>query len=118
MLYRIGTTKEIPMLPCKLPEQVITEIFQGLIVLDAEYGENRNYLESGGYSLIAEVSEDILQFKEIIDYDTHPCEWATKIGYTGYASALFILNNDFSIMVYLPIAIAPETIIKELEDQQ
>ena len=118
MLYRIGTTKEISMLPCSLPENVLTEIFQGLVVLDAEYGEVRNYLESGGYTLVAEVSKDIPLLKEIINYDTHPCEWATRIGNTGFASALFILNNDFSIMVYLPIAIPPQSIIKELEAHQ
>lgn len=114
MLYRIGTTKEIPMLPCSLPEKVLTEIFQGLVVLDAEYGADRNYLESGGYTLVAEVCEDIPLLKEIINYDTHPCEWATRIGSTGFASALFILNNDFSIMVYLPIAIAPQSIISAI----
>lgn len=118
MLYRIGTTKEIPTLACKLPEQVITEIFQGLVVLDAEYGEDRNYLESGGYTIVAEDSEDIPMLKKIIDYDVLHCEWATRIGNTGFASALFILNNDFSIMIYLPIAIAPQSIINELEDHQ
>ena len=116
MLYRIGTTKEIPTLPSQLPERVRTEIFQGLVVLDCEYGQDRDYLSSGGYSLIAEISEDIPKLKEIIDYGTHPCEWATRIGNTGYISALFILNNDFSIMVYMPRAIAPAAILNELED--
>lgn len=116
MLCRIGTTKEIPTLPCQLPDKVRTELLQGLVVLDCEYGLDRDCLSSGGYSLIAEISEDIPKLKEIIDYDTHPCEWATQIGNTGYISALFILNNDFSIMVYMPRSIAPEAIINELED--
>lgn len=100
------------MLPCNLPEKVVTEIFTGLVVLDAEYGSDRNYLESGGYSLIAETSEDIPR----IPINLNTPEWVTKIGSTGFLSALFILNDDFSIMVYLPIAIAPASIINELEE--
>ena len=116
MLYTIGTTNELSLLPAHLPEQLRTEILTGLVVLDAEYGESRNYLESGGYSVIAETVEDIPGLKAIIDYEKHPCEWATKIGKTGYISCLFILNNDYSIMAYLPQAIAPTEIITELED--
>ena len=52
LLYRIGTTAEIPSLPSHFPEKLVTEIFQGLVVLDAEYEPTRNYLESGGYSPI------------------------------------------------------------------
>ena len=116
MLYTLGTTNELSLLPAHLPEELRTEILTGLVVLDAEYGESRNYYESGGYSAIAENIEDIPGLKCIIDYEKHPCEWATKIGRTGFVSALYILNNDFSIMVYLPQAIAPTAIINELED--
>ena len=116
MLYTIGTANELSLLPVHLPEELRTEILTGLVILDAEYGESRNYYESGGYSAIAENIEDIPGLKCIIDYEKHPCEWATIIGRTGFVSALYILNNDFSIMVYLPQAIAPTAIINELED--
>lgn len=116
MLYTIGTAHELSILPCHLPQELVTEVLTGLVVLDAEYGESRNYLESGGYSVIAENIEDIPGLKAIIDYEKHPCEWATKIGRSGFISALYILNNDFSIIVYLPQAIAPIEIITELED--
>lgn len=116
MLYTLGTANELSLLPSHLPEELRTEILTGLVVLDAEYGESRNYYESGGYSAIAEKIEDIPGLKAIIDYEKHPCEWATKIGRTGFISALYILNNDFSIMVYLPQDIAPTEIITELED--
>ena len=116
MLYTIGTAHELALLPYHLPEELTTEILTGLVVLDAEYGESRNYYESGGYSVIAEAIEDIPGLKAIIDFDKHPCEWATRIGRTGFVSALYILNNDFSILVYLPLAISPTVIINELED--
>ena len=116
MLYTIGPANALSLLPSHLPEELRTEILTGLVVLDAEYSESRNYYESGGYSVIAETIEDLPGLKCIIDYEKHPCEWATKIGRTGFVSALYILNNDFSIMAYLPQDICPTAIINELED--
>lgn len=116
MLYRVGTKKELSTIGSKLPNRVFTEVFRGIVVLDAEYGADRDSLQVGGFSLIAENSEDVSQIKNYVDYDRHPPEWATKISNTGYTSALFIMNNDFSIMVYLPEALAPDAIKKELED--
>ena len=106
MLYELGTTKEVAMLPNHLPEQLLREVFTGLVVLDAEYGTNRDYRESGGFSLIAETREDLPALNEIINTNIHAPEWATHIGKTGFVSALYIMNDDFSIMVYLPLEIA------------
>ena len=85
-------------------------------MLDAEYGTNRNYRESGGFSLIAETREDLPALNEIINTNIHAPEWATHIGKTGFVSALYIMNDDFSIMVYLPEKIAAVPIKLELED--
>lgn len=116
MLYTIGTTAEIPTLPSHLPEKLVTEIFQGLVILDAEYEPTRNYLEIGGYSVVMETPLDIQQFSRIINIETRHPEWATFIGNTGYISALYIMNNDFSVMVYMPATVAPTIIRKELEE--
>lgn len=116
MLYTIGTTAEIPTLPSHLPEKLVTEVFQGLVILDCEYEPTRNYLEVGGYSAILETKEDIQKFSHIINLETRQPEWATFIGNTGYISALYCLNNDFSIMVFMPLAITPTIIRKELEE--
>lgn len=117
MLYRIGTKKELPMVANSLPERVYAELLRGTAILDAEYGEERNYLLTGGYSLIAQTADDLPRLKASIDYEARLCEWATKIGRdTGYISALYIINDDFSIMVYMPQSIAPDTILNELED--
>lgn len=118
MLYRVGTTKELPMLRNRLPERVYEEVLRGVAILDCEYGTQRAYLQSGGYSVIVENEEDVLLLKEIVDFDTHPCEWATVIGKgTGFLSALFLLNDDFSIMAYMPREVAPDAILRELEEE-
>ena len=117
LLYRIGTTAEIPSLPSHFPEKLITEIFQGLVVLDAEYEPTRNYLESGGYSVILETADDIQELAITLDIVTRTPEWATWIDNTGYISALYIINDDFSIMVYMKSEITPQIIRKELYEE-
>ena len=117
MLYRIGTTGEVPSFPSHFPEKLITEVFQGLVVLDCEYGEDRDYLESGGYSVILETEDDIQEFVTTLDVVNRPPEWATWIDNTGYISALYILNDDFSIMVYMKSEIMPQIIRKELYEE-
>lgn len=116
MLYRIGTTAEIPSLPSHFPEKLITEVFQGLVVLDCEYGEDRNYLESGGYSVILETCEDIQEFATTLDIVARPPEWATWID-DNFVSVLYILTDDFSIMVYMKSEIIPTLIRKELYEE-
>ena len=117
MLYRVGKQVEIPALRSKLPECVLSELLCNVAILDAEYGPDRDYMRSGGYVLVAENPEDIHAVKDTINYEAHPCEWANRIGRDeGYLSALYLLNNDFSVVLVMPISIAPDAIVKELED--
>ena len=115
MLYRIGTVKEMRPLYDKFHEDVIAQLYHCTKVLDDIYGAERDYLQSGGYSLIAETTDDLSGIREIIDFDTHPCEWADRLD-GDYLSALYLLNDDFSVVVFMPIAIAPPTLLSELED--
>ena len=116
MLYRIGTQKEIPSICSKLPECAIAELCRCTTTLDIEYGAERNYLEAGGYTLILEETKDLKELRKIINYDTHPCEWANRIGEAGeFISALYLLNDDFSVVVLLPTVIAPNAILNDLE---
>lgn len=116
MLHKIGTLKELDATELTLPECVMTELTRDIAILDCEYGENRIWSREGGYSAIMETTEDIAVFKEIVDYDTHPCEWATKLGRnSGWLSALYLLNDDYAIMAFMPVAIAPKAILTDLE---
>ena len=117
MLYHVGTQSEVFRLPRSIPETVTTEILQGVVALDAAYGEDRDYLSTGGYSVVLEYQDDLRELKAIVDYDTHQCEQAIRVRETGYISALYIMNDDFSMVVYLPIDIAPTAILNDLEDE-
>lgn len=114
MLYRIGTATEVPSLNEHIPERVFGEVLRGIVILDAEYGESRDYLNCGGYSLIADTDEDAECAIASIG-KAHPCEWVTRIGTSGWVSALYVLNDDFSVMLYTPEAALPDTLLRELE---
>lgn len=116
MLYKFGTTDEVYTCTATFPTEVLTELIVGCSVLDSEYGEDRDYLNVGGYSIVIETLDDLPAVKSILDYESHPCEWATRLGRSGYLSALYIMNDDFSIVLFMPIAIAPAVILNELEN--
>ena len=117
MLHRIGTERELPSIESLLPAQVYADLYTGIVVLDADYGTQRDYLQEGGYSLIVETADDFLALKAIIDYERYPCEWAVREARgCGWLCALYLINDDFSIMVYMPMDIAPNEILADLED--
>lgn len=115
MLYRIGTVKEIDDIRNKFPEAVIEQLHYCTKTLDDDYGADRDYLQSGGYSMLAESKEDLADIQPIIDFETHPCEWADRLD-GEFLSALYLMNDDYSIVVFMPIAIAPSTLLSDLED--
>ena len=116
MLYRIGHKKEVYNCGCKFPKRALQEVYTGLMILDEEYGYDRDWDREGGYSILVDSAEDVEAIKPYVDFDKHPPEWVTSISYTKIISALFIMNNDFSIMVYVPQEIAPQGLLNELED--
>lgn len=117
MLYKIGTLKELDAADLDLPQDVLTELTRDLAILDGEYGADRDWMETGGYSAIIETRNDLTEFAKIVDYIHHPCEWATRLGRnSGWLSALFLFGNEFSIMAFMPIDVAPTAILKDLED--
>lgn len=116
MLYRIGHKKDVYSCGCKFPKRALQEVYTGLMVLDETYSYDRNWDQEGGYSILAETAEDVEAVKAYVDWARHPPEWVTSISYTKIISALFIMNNDFSIMVYMPQEVAPQSLLDELED--
>lgn len=117
MLYRIGTQSEWMTLKGIIHYSIMEELKAYIDILDLEYGLERDYMEVGGYAFVAETKDDLERVKEVLNYDTHPCEWAMRLwGSTGYVSALYLLNNEFSIQLYMPEHIAPKDILEELTD--
>ena len=101
---------------CKFHKRALDEVYTGLMILDKTYGYDRNWEETGGYSILVDAAEDVEAIKAYVDFEKHPPEWVTLISYTKIISALFIMNDDYSIIVYMPQEIAPQALLSELED--
>ena len=116
MLYRIGTMDELSKMAIKLPNAVMDDLTRITTALDREYGAGRDYLSTGGYSLIVETEDDLVQLKQIIDYDIHPCEWVSEIVNSSYFSVVYVRNDDYTITVYIPASIVHIIAWSETED--
>ena len=116
MFYCLGTVKECADLQGKIPQRVYDEVLRGIAVLDSEYGPARDYFETGGYSLIVDTKKDIFRARQFFDYSNSLCEWSTILGDSGFCSALYLLSNDLSVMLYIPIALANDDILANFEN--
>ena len=86
-----------------LPQNVVDEVFRCVAFPDE------------GLALIAEDMNDIYEARKVVDFISHPAEWVNRLA-GNYLSALFVMNNSFVITLFLPADIAPDTILKELEE--
>ena len=103
----LSTTKECGALYGYLPDRVYGELLRGLAVLESE--------EMDGCSLLADSEADLELARQIFDDRAHYCEWATNIG-DGFCSALYLLTNENSVMLYIPITLANNDILENMED--
>ena len=117
MLHIIETKEKLSTMTEVIPSAIHTELLALVMRLDAEYGADRDPLDEGGYAIVVTDADDLAALRTIIDIDRHPCEWAQRIGEGGeFCYALYLLNDDFGITVYMPVDIVPNTILRDLED--
>lgn len=94
----------------ELEINVVNSIKEQLKILDANYGSERNIdADLGGYVLVLETKDDVIEAKENILKDII-VEYVDDIEYEGgkqYCLALFILSSDYAVVV---------VVIKELID--
>ena len=103
MLYYVQTKRELDSLGLKLPKSVQEELLRS-----TAYPEE-------GIALIAENREDISKARSFIDYTIHPCEWVSRLD-GDWISSLFVISNSFTVTLLFPTDIAPEAILRELEE--
>lgn len=104
----LTTVEECRALEGQLPQRVYEEVLRGVAVIDPDDTES--------FSLVADTEEDIAKVREIFDERTHYCEWSTRLGNSGYISALYLLNNECSVVLYTKESLACKDILENLED--
>lgn len=86
----------------ELEANLISTIEERLKILDANYGDERNIdTDLGGYVLVLETKDDVIEVKEnilkdiIAEYvDDVECE-----GGKQYSLSLFLLSSDYAVVV-------------------
>lgn len=117
MLYRVGTTRELSRIANQLPKEIVTAAGAYLDVLDAAYGPVRNWSSVGGYVAIAETCEEGLQFQKELDTAHRVCEWVQPVG-NHFLAVLYLLGDDYSIVMVLPVEAASQELRKMMEEQR
>ena len=104
-----------------LPLELIEIVVQIAIILDDNYGVERNVdNDLGGYILIAEVAEDVETIKQLIDFQHMLPEYVDLIccsDVENYTSSLFLVSNDYSISTLIPLSLTPKELLKFMEEQ-
>ena len=114
MLYRVGNVADALSLDGIVPDDVHDDIVRGLSILDDEYGADRNCSTDGGYALIAQTSEDVSMALKMVG-ETRPFEWIVKLGASGWVSILYLLGDDFAVVLYAPESVIPSKMLNKLE---
>lgn len=94
-------------------------IFNNLITLSEEYGTERNVdYDDGGYVLYAEKGTCSEDLKAYFDISKHIPEYAEKIAGsdTGAVFAVYLLDNEYTVTIFMSRDDAPIEIIKEIEE--
>ena len=117
MLYRVGTTRELSRIARQLSEEIVTAAGVYLDVLDAAYGPVRNWSSVGGYVAIAETSEEGLQLQAELDTAHRVCEWVQPVG-NHFLAVLYLLGDDYSIVMVLPVEAVSQELTNMMEEQK
>lgn len=114
MVYKIGNIKDLESLP-SMDDVTTTTLYEYAKVLTYEYGEDRDIDHSdGGYILYATEGTPAEDIKEYFDYTQNTIEYVNRSGHI--CSAMYLLTNDFAVVIVLSIADAPKEITDAFEE--
>ena len=113
MVYKIGNLADLETLP--LINDVALELLcHHACVLTYEYGENRNIDESdGGYILFAPSGTNAEELKTFFDFSEHTPEHVDQ--YDTLCEAVYLLNNDYAVVIIMSLDDAPTEILNEID---
>lgn len=110
MLQKIGTISQIK----KIKEQLHPDLYQA-VVHDLHLLDSASWLfHSWWIQYVIDSESDLKEVKSIIDFETHFPEEVLLFSSCNYLAALFVMNDDFSIMVWLPVSLAPKNFLDEI----
>ena len=114
----VGTLNEVQKLKGMFLDSLLDAVSKDCEILDAEYGDDRNYCVSGGFAVIVECIEDFEHLRKIINFNIYMYEFFNVIADTSYVSAVYVINDDYAISVFMPLTLAPTSIIESINAER
>jgi hypothetical protein len=94
---------------------IYTFIKDHLTILDNEYGYDRDTEEDdGGYILYCERGTTHSELASYFEYEESICEYTERIPGTDYYQSMFILNNEYVIVIVIAISDAPSELLDNM----
>ena len=112
MVYKIGTGSDLGMIPL-IDDTALELLHRYGRVLTYEYGEDRNIdTGDGGFVLYCPKGTKTEDIKAYFDYTNHIVESVDRYG--ELYAAMYILHNEFAVMIVGWMKDAPTKFIKEI----
>ena len=116
MVYKFGNIADVESISFEhdRAREICTQYAS---VLTAEYGQDRNIDTSdGGYILYATPGTSTEEIKAYFDYSKYTVEYVDV--FDEVCSALYLLSNDYGVVIVMSIADVPEEIKKEMDEEE
>lgn len=115
MVYKFGNIADVDNIPFE-HERAREICTQYASILTAEYGEDRNIdTADGGYILYATPGTRPEEIKAYFDYSKYTLEYVDV--FDEVCSALYLLSNDYGVVIVMSIVDAPDEIKKEMDEE-
>ena len=114
MVYKIGNLSDLDTLPL-IDDTALELLYNHAKVLSTEYGKQRNLDASdGGFVLYATPGTKAEEVKACLDYSKHTPECVNAYG--KLCEAVYLLDNDYGVVIVMSIADAPSEILNEIDN--
>lgn len=117
MIYKLANDTDLYTLP-PMDEKTWDTLLMFTQILSTEYGRNRNVdTDDGGYVLYATPGTSAEEVKAWFDYTKWQAEYVDRIcGEPPVCAALYLLSNDYGVVIVMSIDDAPPEISSEFEE--
>lgn len=115
MVYKIGGMADLARIPI-IAEGAKEYLYHYASVLSVEYGERRDVdNDLGGYILYVLPRTTPEEIKAYFDYTQNEIDMVDSNG--SFCSALYIIGNDYGVVIVVSTEDAPEEIKNEIKNK-
>ena len=118
MVHKLAHVRDLESFA--IPDPVTKKnLLEFLQTLDSEYGDSRNVEEDdGGYVLYCDPGTRPEELKALFDYSERTVEYVNRDlnASPPICNAMYLLNNEYAVVIVMSISDAPEEITEAFEE--